>query len=201
MVLIIHLIYKKNEFGHKNMDNFEFNKIAAAVFGSALFILALTIVTDFLYSEPELEEQAYIVDVGESIVDMAAVVEEIIEIDVMALLVLASAQNGEKVAKKCVSCHNFQAGAPNKIGPNLYNIVDRQMGVMDEFAYSKALTARGTNNDKWNFDNLFHFLENPKKWLPGTIMGYAGIRKPNDRADLINYLHTISPDSTSTIEE
>jgi cytochrome c len=75
------------------------------------------------------------------------------------------------------------------------------MGVVDGFAYSKSLAARGENDDKWNFDNLFHFLENPKKWLPGTIMGYAGIRKPNDRADLISYLHNISPDSASVIEE
>lgn len=183
------------------MDSFELNKIAAAVFGSALFILVLTIVSDYLYSEPELEQQAYIVDLGESVKDMASAVEEIVEIDVMSLLILASAENGAKVAKKCASCHNFQPDAPSKIGPNLYNIVDRQMGVVDGFAYSKSLAARGENDDKWNFDNLFHFLENPKKWLPGTIMGYAGIRKPNDRADLISYLHNISPDSASVIEE
>jgi len=182
------------------MDSFELNKIAAAVFGSALFILVLTIVSDYLYSEPELEQQAYIVDLGESVKDMASAVEEIVEIDVMSLLILASAENGAKVAKKCVSCHNFEAGSANKIGPNLYNIVDRQMGIMDGFAYSNAINERGANNESWTFENLFHFLENPKKWLPGTIMGYAGIRKPKDRADLIVYLHDISPDSESTIE-
>ena len=113
---------------------------------------------------------------------------------------MASLENGQKVAKKCVSCHNFEAGSANKIGPNLYNIVDRQMGIMDGFAYSNAINERGDNNESWTFENLFHFLENPKKWLPGTIMGYAGIRKPKDRADLIVYLHDISPDSESTIE-
>ena len=76
------------------MDSFELNKIAAAVFGSALFILVLTIVSDYLYSEPELEQQAYIVDLGESVKDMASAVEEIVEIDVMSLLILASAENG-----------------------------------------------------------------------------------------------------------
>jgi len=181
------------------MDNFEINKIVGALLGTALFILVLTIVTDFFYHEDELKQQAYIVDVPvETEQPMDEV--EVVEINVMELLVLASAENGEKVAKKCVSCHNFEAGAPNKIGPNLHNIVDRQMASIDGFAYSGALTEKGSNSESWTFDNLFHFLENPKKWLPGTIMGYAGIRKPEDRADLIAYLHNISPDSVSTIE-
>ncbi len=181
------------------MDSFEINKIVGAVLGTALFILVLTIVTDFFYHEDELEQQAYIVDVPvetEQLMDEV----EVVEINVMELLVLASAENGEKVAKKCVSCHNFEAGAPNKIGPNLHNIVDRQMASVDGFAYSGALAEKGSNSEAWTFDNLFHFLENPKKWLPGTIMGYAGIRKPEDRADLIAYLHDISPDSVSAIE-
>ena len=136
-------------------------------------------------------------DTEASIVDEMV---EVVEIDVMELLVMASLENGQKVAKKCVSCHNFEAGSANKIGPNLYNIVDRKMGIMDDFAYSNALNERGANDESWTFENLFHFLENPKKWLPGTIMGYAGIRKPKDRADLIVYLHDISPDSVSTID-
>ena len=199
MVLKNHLIYKNIEFGHTHMDSFEINKIVGAVLGTALFILVLTIVTDFFYHEDELEQQAYIVDVPvetERLMDEV----EVVEINVMELLILASAENGEKVAKKCVSCHNFEAGAPNKIGPNLYNIVDRQMASVDGFAYSGALAEKGANSEAWTFDNLFHFLENPKKWLPGTIMGYAGIRKPEDRADLIAYLHDISPDSVSAIE-
>ncbi|MEC7087922.1 MAG: cytochrome c family protein [Pseudomonadota bacterium] len=182
------------------MDSFEINKIFGAICATALFILVLTIVTDFLYSEPELEQQAYIVDVPDMDMPVADDTLEVVEVDVMELLVMASLENGQKVAKKCVSCHNFEAGSANKIGPNLYNIVDRQMGIMDGFAYSNAINERGANNESWTFENLFHFLENPKKWLPGTIMGYAGIRKPKDRADLIVYLHDISPDSESTIE-
>ena len=182
------------------MDSFEFNKIFGAICATALFILVLSIITDFLYSEPDLQQQAYIVDVPETDVLILDEMAEVVEIDVMELLVMASLENGQKVAKKCVSCHNFEAGSANKIGPNLYNIVDRQMGIIDGFAYSNALNERGANNESWTFENLFHFLESPKKWLPGTIMGYAGIRKPKDRADLIVYLHDISPDSASIIE-
>ena len=182
------------------MDSFEINKIFGAICATALFILALTIVTDFLYSEPELKEQAYVVELPDTDASIVDEMVEVVEIDVMELLVMASLENGQKVAKKCVSCHNFEAGSANKIGPNLYNIVDRKMGIMDDFAYSNALNERGANDESWTFENLFHFLENPKKWLPGTLMGYAGIRKPKDRADLIVYLHDISPDSVSTID-
>ena len=184
------------------MDNFEFNKVAGAILGTALFVLVLTIITDALYSEPELEQQAYVVDLGDlNNTTMVASEGEVEKIDVTSLLVLANAEDGSKVAKKCVSCHNFESGGANKIGPNLYNIVDRQMASIDSFGYSKALSERGNNSESWGFENLFYFLENPKKWLPGTIMGYAGIRKPSDRADLIAYLHEISPDSASVINK
>ena len=91
------------------MDSFEINKIFGAICATALFILVLTIVTDFLYSEPELEQQAYVVDVPDMDMPVADVTLEVVEVDVMELLVMASLENGQKVAKKCVSCHNFRS--------------------------------------------------------------------------------------------
>ena len=84
------------------MDSFEINKIFGAICATALFILVLTIVTDFLYSEPELKEQAYVVELPDTEASIVDEMVEVVEIDVMELLVMASLENGQKVAKKCV---------------------------------------------------------------------------------------------------
>jgi len=104
------------------------------------------------------------------------------------LLQTASIEKGMKTAKKCVSCHSFDNGGGNKIGPALYGVVDRSVGVVDGFKYSNALGSMGGN---WDYEALSGFLENPKAYAKGTNMAFAGLRKASDRANIIAYLDSL----------
>ena len=103
-------------------------------------------------------------------------------------LIAASATDGEKVAKKCTACHTFDQGGANKVGPALWDIVGRKPGGLDGFGYSSAMNAYAGDNPEWTYENLDNFLAAPKKYISGTSMGFAGLRKPQDRADIIAYL-------------
>jgi cytochrome c len=107
-------------------------------------------------------------------------------------LASADVAAGENVAKKCAACHTLGKGEPAKVGPNLYNVVGGPDGHMQGFKYSAAMQARHDAGDKWTFDDLDHFLTSPKAFVPGTAMGFAGLPKPEDRANVIAFLHTLS---------
>lgn len=174
------------------MDSFEFNKIAGAILGTLLLVMGLGIVADAIFSHHELETPGYSVEVpeeGEATQVAAAPEEEPISI----LLASASVDDGQSVAKKCASCHNFVEGGANKVGPNLWNVVNAKPGAHDGFKYSSAMQGYGGEN-VWAYENLNSFLKAPKKYLKGTTMGFAGLKKPADRANLIAYLRTLSND-------
>ncbi len=110
-------------------------------------------------------------------------------VDLPTLLAGADSSEGERVARKCLSCHTFDQGGSHRVGPNLWNIVGNQRAGKENFNYSTAM--REFPGD-WSFDSLFGYLENPKKYLRGTNMAFAGLRKPQDRANLLAYLRTKS---------
>ena len=93
---------------------------------------------------------------------------------------------GEKIFKKCAACHSIVKGGKNKIGPALYNVVERKVGGVEDYKYSKALAAYDKN---WTFEELNGFLKKPAKYIKGTKMAYAGLRKETDRASIIKYLN------------
>lgn len=174
------------------MDSFEFNKIAGAILGTLLLVMGLGIVADTIFSHHELETPGYSVEVpeeGGTTAVAAAPEEEPISI----LLASASVDDGQSVAKKCASCHNFVEGGANKVGPNLWNVVNATPAVHDGFKYSSALQEYSANN-VWAYENLNSFLKAPKKYISGTTMGFVGLKKPADRANLIAYLRTLSND-------
>jgi cytochrome c len=107
------------------------------------------------------------------------------------LLAKADVAEGEKQSKKCQTCHNLVEGAGAKIGPDLYHVVGRKTASMPGFAYSAGMKAHAAKAPVWTFDELHHFLENPRGYVDGTAMGFAGIKKPEQRADLIAYLNTL----------
>jgi cytochrome c2 len=110
-----------------------------------------------------------------------------------SLVAAADPAKGENVAKRCAACHSFEKGAANKVGPNLWGIVDRPIATVPEFAYSEAMTAYSEGGSKtWTYDELSGYLENPKEHIPGNKMAFPGLRKEDDRANVVAYLRTLA---------
>lgn len=111
---------------------------------------------------------------------------------VLALLAGADVAKGEALAKACLACHSFEKGGANKIGPNLYGIVNNKKAHADGFPYSEKLVAMAADGDHWSYQNLNHFLWKPSAYVEGTKMTYPGLKKTADRAAVIAYLRTLS---------
>lgn len=169
----------------------EGNKMVAAVLTAGIIGVASSVFAGILYHPHHLEEPVFLVEAaapaggGE-----AAPAAEAQPIGV--LLASANAENGEKTAKKCAACHDFTKGGPNKVGPNLWGVVNRPIAEHEGFSYSAALSEK--KGQPWDYDHLNHFLTSPKAYAAGTKMSFAGISKDAERADVIAYLRTLSDD-------
>ncbi len=102
-----------------------------------------------------------------------------------SMIANASAAKGEAASAVCKACHSFAKGGPHKIGPNLYNVLNRGLAKAEGFSYTDALKSKG---ERWSYKNLWNYLENPQKWAKGTNMSYAGVKDAEKRANLIAYL-------------
>lgn len=98
---------------------------------------------------------------------------------------------GEKVFKKCAACHSTEAGGPSKAGPNLHDVVGRTSGTLEGFTYSDAMKKLGEEGHVWTPEEIQKFVENPKQMVPGTKMTFIGLKKPEERADLVAYLQSL----------
>ncbi len=173
------------------MDSFELNKIIGAILLVALLVIGIGKVSNLVFkiNKPEKSNYKVELDVKSAEIkgDEEPVQREIV--DIAALLSTGDLAHGEKVFKKCSACHSIKSGGGNKIGPALYNVVGRKVGVLDDYKYSKALAEYEKN---WSFEELNGFLLKPKDWIKGTKMAYAGLRKEKDRASVILYLNKYS---------
>ncbi|MFZ3035622.1 MAG: cytochrome c family protein [Parvibaculum sp.] len=103
-----------------------------------------------------------------------------------------NAAHGEKVFKKCQACHTIEKDGPDRVGPNLYGIMERGVATKEGYNYSKAMKEFGAKTPKWTEEVLFQYLEKPRALVPGTFMTFAGLKKPQDRDDLLSYLEKAS---------
>jgi len=174
------------------MDSFELNKIVGAVLFTLLVVMSLSIFSEAIYSPAVPAKPGFVIEVAEEASEGGAAPAAAQDPPISGLLASANVQAGEAVAKKCAACHNFVEGAGAKVGPDLYNIVERPIGSVDGFKYSAPLQAAHGEGQKWTYEHLYHFLKNPKADMPGTAMGFAGLAKSEDRANLIAYLRTLS---------
>jgi cytochrome c len=108
---------------------------------------------------------------------------------------------GEKVFRKCAACHSVEAGAKSKVGPNLHDVVGRKTGTLEGFKFSDAMEKAGEEGHVWTPEELSIFIENPKKAMPGTKMTFVGLKKPEDRADVIAYLQSMSGEGAGETAE
>lgn len=165
----------------------EKNKLFAAVLIAGIAGYFFGFVSDIVFHAAETEN-AYHIEVAEDLSTGAVVGDQGPE-PIAAFLALADASKGESLSKACAACHTFNQGGTDGIGPNLWNIVNKDVG-SGSFAYSDAMAKK---EGSWTFDELNNFLYKPKSYVEGTKMNYIGLKNPEKRADVIAYLRSLSP--------
>lgn len=180
------------------MDAFEFNKIAGVVLSALLIVFGgSTLIEEFAGHGPE--EPVYQLAVvsqesgeaaGTETADAAEPAGDAFSFEQVAgLLQQASADQGKTQFRQCSACHTVDQGGANRVGPNLWNIIGRDIALVDAFSYSKVLAEM---EGDWTYENLALFLHAPKEWAPGTKMNYPGLKSPQAVANMLAYLRTLS---------
>ncbi|WP_068311148.1 c-type cytochrome [Polycladidibacter hongkongensis] len=174
------------------MDSFEWNKIAAAILFALVTFMGIGILTDIIFAPHGEQKRGYQIEVADASAPADAGGEAPVEETALDLLASASVDKGKKQAKKCAACHSFDEGGKNKVGPNLWEIVNRTPAAHEGFSYSTAMKEYAAANPAWTFEQLDEFIKNPKAHIPGTAMSYGGMKKAKDRAALLAYLRSLS---------
>ncbi len=187
------------------------NKILGAVLAVAVVVFAVDFVSNQIFAKQDLKTPGYVIDMNAAPAvvaaeapaagsdapaatqqaaapaaspasDVAPIAERLKTADVAA---------GEKTSKVCAACHSFADSGANKVGPGLWEVVNRKPGTHEGFKYSPAMATFGETHT-WDYATLDIYLTNPKAEVPGNKMAFAGVKKPQDRANLIAYLRSLS---------
>ena len=175
------------------MDSWEFNKIAGAVLAALLVVSGGSTLMDIVRSSPDAHAKpGYVLPVTAASGAAgagAAVAKPFDFASVKPLLVKASADGGKSVFKKCLTCHTPVKDGKNGTGPNLWGVVGADKASKAGFAYSGAAKEK---SGKWTWQDLALFIHNPKGFMPGTKMAFAGVKDEAEIADVLAYLRTLS---------
>ena len=165
------------------------NKIIASIILAIILVLGINKITDIIFYVEKPEKSAYQIASVTTVADTTsaeASSENSESENIMALFASTSAADGAKVFKKCLACHSVGKGGPNKIGPNIFGVLNRKAGSISNYKYSKAMLAYGK---VWSFEEMNSFLTKPKDWIKGTKMSFAGLKNAKDRAAVILYMN------------
>ena len=167
------------------MDSFEINKLIAGVLVAVLLVFGIGKLSDIVFHVEKPDVEGYKVEVKLASASSTEGNSES-QVDITALLALGNIEDGKKVFKKCAACHSIKADGKNKIGPKLWNVMFRPVGSIADYKYSKALSSY---SKEWTWEEMNGFLVKPSKWIKGNKMGFAGLKKEEDRASVILYLN------------
>jgi cytochrome c len=172
------------------MDSFELNKIFGAVLATALIVVALNVVVSGFMKPHKSEKMGMEVAVADVAGPATGPAPAEVPIDWGTVLPVADVAAGEQIHARCLQCHDFSKGGPDKIGPNLYGIIGAKHAHAPNYAYSPAMKAAAEKT--WGYAEFSAFIKNPKAAIPGTKMAFAGLSKDQDRINLAAYLRTLS---------
>lgn len=171
------------------MGELFWNKVAGAVLAILLVVMGLRTLSGELFPNEAPETPAYPIDL--SALEASSEPEEPVDegpADLGLLLASADVSAGERVARRCVSCHSFEEGGANGTGPALYGVMGRDVAELDGFSYSSAMEEYAEGGTEWMYQNMYDYLENPRGYVPGTAMSFAGLRQQEDRINVIAYM-------------
>ena len=174
------------------MDLFEMNKIAGAILFTLTMTLGLGILAEIVFSHSALLKPGYELPEAAASSEGGGAPAAAAEVPLGTLLAKASVEKGATIFKKCAACHTIDKGGKNGTGPNLYGVLGGPMAHKDDFAYSEAMKAHHEKGDTWTPENFFHFIAGPSAFIKGTKMSFAGLSKPEERADVLAYVHSMA---------
>lgn len=169
-------------------DELRWNKIFGGILGAVLLMMVVRIGAETLFARPALKTPGYAIAVangpdsggGAEVADTPP--------DWGTELAKADVAAGEAVSQKCASCHNFANGGPNQTGPNLWGVLGRKPGSHAGFAYSSGMTEFASKTPAWDYQHVYEFLSGPAAYINGTKMSFVGLKKREDRINLIAWL-------------
>lgn len=193
----------KEILGNQNLQGYLKN-LAKAFALSFVILISVSLITNVIYQKKDSFKRGYKVEIikDQKVANVKKTkningiavgslpdLKGSTKVSIKELIANADIKKGKKTFKKCAACHTVNNGGANKIGPNLFKIVNRKKADVNGFKYSKALLEKG---GKWTYRDLNKFLTKPKDFVPGTKMAFAGLRKDKDRANVIAYLESVN---------
>lgn len=172
------------------MNGFELNKVVASILVAGIIAMLASFGARFIYKDNNTNSiRGYQVEVTEDNdnIQTGSSSFQWPSFEIGKLMANADPEKGKAVFRKCSVCHSDVKGGPNKVGPGLWNVLGSDIGKHEGYSYSAALSKGG----KWNYENLFKFIYSPKEYAKGTKMGFVGIKKHDELADVIAYLRTL----------
>lgn len=173
------------------MGDLFWNKVAGAVLAILLVVMGLREIGAIAFDVSGPETLGFPVDPA-LLEGPAGAAEEVSgPVDFGTLLATASVDAGERVARRCAACHTFDQGGANGTGPNMWGVLGRAVASVSGFNYSSAMREYGADGTQWLYQNMYDYLEAPRRYVPGTSMAFAGLRSQEDRINLLAYMHSM----------